>query len=173
MHSDAIAARFWNKVDRSAGPDACWPFNGARHGYGYGQFCIDSRLRRAHQVAWELHYGEPFPRPLLGRHLCHNPPCCNPLHIQPGTHQDNVNDAIERGTIVRKSQHRKEKIVGRYKLKADEANVITAIKAGESYRRIAGRYGVTCWAVKSFCARRGLASNAANAYALAAAQVPA
>jgi hypothetical protein len=38
-----------------------------------------------------------MPSKLWGLHHCDNPPCCNPWHIFPGTHQDNVNDRQRKG----------------------------------------------------------------------------
>lgn len=102
MHKQEIADRFWSRVERSGGPDACWPFLGARHERGYGQIKIGGRLRRAHQVAWELHNAAPFPKPLIGLHSCHNPNCVNPSHIRPGTAAENYEDAVRRGTLKRR-----------------------------------------------------------------------
>lgn len=31
-----LAERFWPKVDKSGGPDACWPWLGGINGDGYG-----------------------------------------------------------------------------------------------------------------------------------------
>ena len=30
---------------------------------------------------------------MIVRHKCHNPKCCNPEHLQIGTHKDNWNDS--------------------------------------------------------------------------------
>lgn len=86
--------RFWPKVDRSGGPDACWPWTASRLKRGYGRFFVDPATRRlelSHRVAWELTYG-PIPTGLLACHSCDNPPCCNPLHLFLGSHYDNMMD---------------------------------------------------------------------------------
>ena len=90
--------RFWAKVDRSGGPDACWPWTASRTDGGYGVFHpTKSEIVGAHRYALELHLG----RPLAGwaLHGCDNPPCCNtrPGHVYEGDHIKNVADAVERG----------------------------------------------------------------------------
>lgn len=93
-------ARFWAKVDRSGGPQACWPWLGKKQTKsGYGLVCFCRRETTAHRIAYELQTGD-----LLGEryglHSCDNPPCCNPAHIVPGTQADNIADMIAKGRKV-------------------------------------------------------------------------
>ncbi|WP_078462271.1 HNH endonuclease signature motif containing protein [Sphingomonas sp. NIC1] len=52
--------------------------------------------RSAHRIAWAIHHDRE-PAPLLVRHACDNPACCNPAHLLLGTHQDNMDDKTARG----------------------------------------------------------------------------
>jgi hypothetical protein len=40
-----LEERFWNKVDKSAGPDASWPWTASTRSGGYGQFRPASKQR--------------------------------------------------------------------------------------------------------------------------------
>jgi hypothetical protein len=46
-------------------------------------------MRLAHIVYWEGEHG-PVPEGLELDHLCRNPPCVNPAHLEPVTHQQNM-----------------------------------------------------------------------------------
>lgn len=92
-----IAERFWEKVDSSGGPDACWPFIGARSPLGYGRFNVSNRSVAASRVALMLTSGDPGELGAL--HSCDNPPCVNPSHLRPGTQRENVRDAQLRGRM--------------------------------------------------------------------------
>lgn len=97
----SVAERFWGKVDRSGGPDACWPFLGALNKYGYGHFYANGRCLRAHRVAIVL--GDPpgyirpggaippreLPPDLYGMHECDIRSCCNNAHLEPGEPSEN------------------------------------------------------------------------------------
>lgn len=88
--------RFWARVDRSGGPDACWPWKGKDFNRnGYGRVWSGPSRIGAHLVAYTLAVG-PIPEGHVLRHTCDNRPCCNPAHHLPGTQQENVADAIER-----------------------------------------------------------------------------
>jgi hypothetical protein len=88
---------FWERVDRSGGPQACWPWRGCRGRDGHGQVRFCGRNIGAHRLAWSLANGLDLDGGMVIRHLCDNPTCCNPAHLQIGTHADNVADRVARG----------------------------------------------------------------------------
>jgi len=84
-----IADRFWRLVDKT---DSCWNYTGAKW-KGYGQFSVQIKpgkwkTSKAHRVAYELLIG-PIPEGLQLDHLCRNPACVNPDHLEPVTNREN------------------------------------------------------------------------------------
>lgn len=81
--------RFWEKVDRSGGPLACWPWLGVVSDNGYGKL----NNRYAHRVAYQLAVG-PIPDGLTIDHVkargCTRRDCCNPAHLEPVTRGENA-----------------------------------------------------------------------------------
>jgi hypothetical protein len=70
--------------------DDCWEFAGCRIDGGYGRIRDDDgRLMLAHVAMYEAIVG-PVPGGLELDHLCRNPPCCRPDHLEPVTHAENV-----------------------------------------------------------------------------------
>ncbi len=69
--------RFWSKVDTTGD---CWLWMGATH-LGYGKFWLERRQRRAHRVSYEWEHG-PVGEGLEVDHLCHNPACVKPGHLE-------------------------------------------------------------------------------------------
>jgi hypothetical protein len=100
MEASALTAaereRFWSKVDRSGGPDACWPWKASTNGVGYGQFVARQCHFLAHRLAFELVVG-PVSSGLFVLHSCDHRPCCNPAHLRPGTPAENTGDMMARG----------------------------------------------------------------------------
>lgn len=89
---------FWSRVDRSGGPDACWPVLNA--GDDYGRVLVGSRRVGAHRVAWEMAHG-PIPDGMVVMHGCDNPPCVNVAHLSLGTQLDNIADRVRKGRSAR------------------------------------------------------------------------
>lgn len=82
-------ARFWSKVVKT---DSCWVWTGSKNSLGYGQIVIggaSGRKVKAHRYAYESVIG-PIPDGLELDHLCSNPSCVNPAHLEPVTHLENV-----------------------------------------------------------------------------------
>lgn len=74
-----LEARFWSKVDKSAGPGGCWIWTGAKNSVGYGTFNNDGLIVVAHKWLWSRTtgaYNDSLKR------LCTNNSCVNPLHLQ-------------------------------------------------------------------------------------------
>lgn len=91
-----VEERFLQKVDKSAGPDGCWPWLGTRKKEGYGGFSFYGKRRPATHISFYLMHGR-FPASDVLRHKCDNPPCVNPAHLIEGTYADNSRDMVERG----------------------------------------------------------------------------
>lgn len=78
--------RFWKKVEKSNG---CWEWTASKDPHGYGTVRNDKKTLGAHRVSYELIVGK-IPDGLDLDHLCRNPGCVNPAHLEPVTHRENV-----------------------------------------------------------------------------------
>lgn len=105
---------FWRMVNKNGPvPDyaphlgPCWLWTGKKMSKGYGNFhipvvsgrppAVDRRIPRttinAYQFAYEDLVG-PVPKGLELDHLCRVPACVNPAHLEPVTHQENMDRAF-------------------------------------------------------------------------------
>ena len=86
--------RFWKYVSKS---DDCWTWLGGKNKLGYGHFWAgpDMPQRRvmAHRFAYESVVG-PIPPGLHIDHLCRNPSCVNPAHLEPVTLAENTRRGV-------------------------------------------------------------------------------
>jgi len=97
MPADRVAV-FWSRVEKSPG---CWTWTGTIDPGGYGHYKL-GQSQHAHRVAYELVVG-PIPEGLELDHLCRNPSCVNPAHLEPVTHAENV----RRGTVAQRTHCQK------------------------------------------------------------------
>lgn len=67
----------------------CWQWTGARHELGYGRVRISGKVVPSHRHIYTLIRG-PIPEGMQLDHLCRNPPCCNPWHLEPVAPEENV-----------------------------------------------------------------------------------
>lgn len=88
MTGSAISSAFWSKVYIPA-KNACWIWQGSKRGPGYGVLSVNGRSVGAHRVAVMLH-GEVIPKGMHIDHLCRNPSCVNPGHLEVVTPKENT-----------------------------------------------------------------------------------
>lgn len=141
----------WKQVDTSGGPESCWEWQG-RTNFGYGIVMIHGRNIRVHRLSYELVNG-PIPDGLMVRHKCDNRRCVNPDHLEVGTHQDNMDDMMERGRKPMGELHhtvaRPETVVrgernGRAKLTDDAVRSIhRMVRDGMTISAIARHFNVS------------------------------
>lgn len=79
-------------VDTETG---CWEWARYRDPNGYGRAYDGQVMQWAHRYAWEALRG-PIPKGLQIDHLCNNPPCVNPDHLEPVTQAENIRRVFER-----------------------------------------------------------------------------
>lgn len=100
-----IEVRFWNQI--SPEPNSgCWLWAGAENGYGYGVLGKGGWSRHngavmAHRFSYTLHKGE-IPNGYVIDHLCRNPCCVNPDHLEAVTEKVNINRGISAERIRKK-----------------------------------------------------------------------
>lgn len=76
--------RFWTNVDRSG---ECWEWTGER-GRSYGRFALNGAQYSAHRVSWMIETGVE-PRGEVLDHLCSNPGCVRPAHLEEVSQAEN------------------------------------------------------------------------------------
>ena len=92
----------------------CIAHNGYVGKNGYGQKKYRGKVVAAHRLAYALANGlDVFTMGGSVLHSCDNPVCVNPEHLRLGTHQDNMQDLIERDRCA-------------FKLTLDDAEYIRA-----------------------------------------------
>ncbi len=107
----------------------CWQWTGGKDAAGYGLFSYQDRRERAHRAGYVMWTGISFEEGQVGMHLCDNPGCANPEHIQPGSHQENTQDKLSKGR-------------GSKLMPEDVRAIRTALDANEKVKLIAKRYSV-------------------------------
>lgn len=82
-------ARFWAKVGDPDPASGCTEWIASTQGQGYGRFRCGVGMRAAHRVAYTIRHGA-IPDGMVIDHLCRNPPCVNPDHLEAVTHKVNT-----------------------------------------------------------------------------------
>ena len=71
--------RFWSKVKKL--PNGCYEWIIGKDKDGYGRFKIQKGIYRAHRISYFLKHGK-ISTVLQLDHLCRNPSCVNPDHLE-------------------------------------------------------------------------------------------
>lgn len=70
----------------------CWLWMGGCNHDGYGNFGVDGRTESSHRIAYLFEKGV-IPVGLELDHKCRIKSCCNPDHLEPVTHHENIRRA--------------------------------------------------------------------------------
>lgn len=94
-----LPQRFWKRVRKTA---TCWLWMGGSGRYGvlWGKD-VENKPQHilVHRFSWLLHYGF-IPQGKEVMHQCDTPYCVNPVHLQVGTHQENMLDCTKKNRLV-------------------------------------------------------------------------
>jgi len=156
-----LIERYLAKVDKSGGPEACWPWTASLN-KGYGQLgagpCppgVSRNSRRnilAHRFAYELEGGA-VPDGMDVLHRCDNPRCCNPAHLFLGTQADNVSDMDAKGRRI--TPDRRGEGHGNARLTENDVKEIRSLYASRtmSQSELGRLFGVTQVQISSIVRR--------------------
>lgn len=133
----SLEDRFMSHVQKSDDPDDCWEWIGAKYINGYGEFGIKNKTCLAHRVSYALFIGN-IPDGMFVCHRCDNHSCVNPSHLFLGTHQDNIQDMMNKDRQNRGERH------GMHKLTEQKVYQIREkLEQGYSHQQIANMFGVS------------------------------
>lgn len=85
-----IPDRIWTKIS-PAPISGCWVWSGttvSSHGLTYGRVSVQGRMLLVHRAVYTVLVSDPGKSDL--DHTCRTTLCCNPKHLEPVTHAENV-----------------------------------------------------------------------------------
>lgn len=121
------------EVDPETG---CWIWLRAKGKDGYGSIKRGKRSHRAHRWVYEQEVG-PIPEGLELDHLCRNPSCVNPEHLEPVTKAENqwrgvrATLTFEQAQAIRQSTGPARVVAARYGV---SETTVWKIRRGESWQ---------------------------------------
>lgn len=91
-----ITERFWEKVQICSHgfncKNCCWIWQAAKTPDGYGRFQVKNKACKAPRIAYILIYGK-IPHDMTIDHICYQPSCVNPSHLDICSIGENVRRA--------------------------------------------------------------------------------
>lgn len=101
--ADSTLKRFWAKVMPEPN-SGCYLWLGTWDRYAYGSFYYNGRAGKAHRFSYEIHKGQ-IPNGLVIDHLCRNPYCVNPDHMEAVTYRTNIMRGINHVAFYKQRTH--------------------------------------------------------------------
>lgn len=136
--------RFVNYIDVRC-ENECWNWNGSVSGSskkGYGYYHLKGKMYRAHRLIYILINGEiPKDKPFI-LHNCNNSLCCNPNHLDTGTHDDNMKYRDESGRTKAKQRIKTDEEIRKIREEYNTDTSTTYDSLGKKYNVSAGEIDV-------------------------------
>jgi len=146
---EKLEERFWSKVDKSQGEEACWIWT-STVSRGRAMFHFQGTSVNAARVAWQLTYGE-IPPSLEVCHHCDDMMCLNPKHLFLGTHKNNMNDMLAKG----RERHLKGEALPHSKLnEVAVKDIRQRANKGVSVKELARQYNVSTSTIRDVVRRK-------------------
>lgn len=119
MFSEIDIKKFFSKI-KVGKPNECWPWLNAKYSNWRAGTSIKINGKRvettAYRISWMIYHKKDIPKGMVIMHLCDQPFCCNPNHLQLGTYKQNSDDMVKKGRS-KCSEGRKLKIRQNNRLK--------------------------------------------------------
>lgn len=134
-----LVQEFFDNIIPGLNPDDCWGWKTHKVN-GYPVLIFNGRQAKCSRLSWEIHSGLPVKKHLIICHSCNNPECCNPRHLEPDTHQRNMDYMKECG----RDKHPKGEELAT-KLTAESVlQMRSDYSSGHySFRTLGNKYGVS------------------------------
>ena len=133
--ADRHFERFNDRIE--VNPDTeCWEWQAGKTGDGYGILTIGNYPYYTHRLSYIMFVGE-LDEDEQVNHTCHNRKCVNPYHLYSGDQQDNIDDAVEIGTMTRGEEK------GNSKLTKDDVAEIRRRAEDEQQKDLAEEFDVS------------------------------
>jgi transposase-like protein len=126
-------AKMFKKVE-----SGCWEWQGRLNIGGYGTIRDGEKMVLAHRVSVSLLQGN-LPEDSVVCHRCNNRKCVNPVHLYPGTHEDNMADL----SLANTSSFSKTEW-------SDRKQMYDLLEAGGDAEEIGAVFGVSSKTVRSW-----------------------
>lgn len=121
----------------------CWEWQRALTGgdrtHRYAMVHYDERVRHVNRITFEKQGNVLTPK-IHVRHKCDHSKCVNPNHLELGSHQDNVDDMVQRGRQAKGTDNGRVKLTSEQVLEIREKYKDKS--KSTSQRELAREYGV-------------------------------
>lgn len=138
-----------------------------RNGYGEMQSTLDGKKMHylMHRAAYQVYYKDDLTPSDIICHTCDNPACVNPKHLFKGTHNDNVQDKVNKGRQAKgetngryidgRSTIKKNRTYNHVrKLTKEQVLEIRELRKGNTLSIVSKLTGVSISSVKDICSGR-------------------
>jgi hypothetical protein len=122
----------------------CWNWTGSKTTAGYGEIGFDGETHYVHRVSHIIYNGLIDEENPYICHTCDNPSCINPDHLFAGSHQDNIQDAADKGRVPTPQAAQSGEDHHSAKMTADKVVRLREMYASGEYTQteLANRFGI-------------------------------
>lgn len=113
--------------------NGCVEWRGRLNYGGYGITTVGNRSVKAHRASYELRVG-PIPTGLQIDHLCRNPACINPAHLEPVTAAENTRRALNSPTGI---NARKTHCIRGHEFTAENTRIVSGRRVCRACQKVA------------------------------------